>query len=213
LAGLVASLVLTACGGGTRQDASEPKGKFPVTVDTASFPVKQVLSQHSHLTLEIRNSGRKTIPDIAVTVCNVTCAYPAPASAGTSAQAFSQDINAKYLANRSRPVWVVDQAPGPCRYSCQNGGEGASATAYANTWALGPLPAGRTVRFDWKVTAVNPGKHVVAWEIAAGLNGRAKAVTSDGSLPHGTFAVNVSNKPAKNYVNNNGQIVSGSGQP
>ena len=50
--------------------------------------------------------------------------------------------------------------------------------------------------------------------MAAGLNGKAKAVLSGGSLPHGTFTVNVSNAPAQTYVNNNGQIVTtSSGNP
>ena len=51
------------------------------------------------------------------------------------------------------------------------------------------------------------GKHVVAWQVAAGLNGKAKAVLSNGSAPRGTFAVNVEPAPAQSYVNNNGQIV------
>ena len=53
---------------------------------------------------------------------------------------------------------------------------------------------------------------MVAWEVAAGLNGKAKAVLADGSLPHGTFTVNVSSAPAQTYVNNNGQIVTHVGQ-
>ena len=211
--GFVASLVLTACGSGARQDAQEPKGRFPVAVDAASFPTAQTLSEHTHLTIAVRNSGSKTIPDIAVTICNVSCAYPASTAQGTSVQAFSQDLNAQYLANPSRPVWIVDRPPGACRYSCQNGGQGAAVTAYANTWALGPLRPGQTARFDWKVTAVAPGRHVVAWEIAAGLNGRARAVVPGGGLPHGSFAVNISSKPAETYVNNSGQILNGSGQP
>jgi hypothetical protein len=214
MTGFVASLVITACGsGGARQNATEPRGKFPVAVDAASFPTAQTLSQHTQLTIAVRNSGSKTIPDIAVTICNVSCAYPALTEQGTSAQAFSQDVNAKYLANASRPVWVVDRPPGPCGYSCENGGQGTAVTAYSNTWALGPLHPGKTVRFDWKVTAVSPGRHVVAWEVAAGLNGQAHAVLSNGSLPHGAFAVTVSAKPARTYVNNSGQIVTGSGQP
>ena len=80
-------------------------------------------------------------------------------------------------------------------------------TAYSNTWALGRLAPGKTARFDWAVTAVQSGKHVVAWEVAAGLNGKAKAILSNGSRPHGTFAVNVNQAPAQSYVNNNGQIV------
>ncbi len=58
------------------------------------------------------------------------------------------------------------------------------------------------------MTAVVPGRHVVAWEVSAGLSGKAKAVLSDGSLPHGTFPVMVSPTAGQSYVNNNGQIVS-----
>jgi hypothetical protein len=212
IAGFGASLVLSACGSsGPRQDVSEKRGNYPVAVDTASFPAAQTLSQHVHLKITVRNAGHKTIPDIAVSICNNSCSYPASANGGTSAQAFSEDVNAKYLANPSRPVWIVDQPPGNCGltngYSCRTGGQGAAVTAYTNTWALGPMKPGVTRVFDWKVTAVSPGRHVVAWEVAAGLNGKARAVTSAGSAPRGNFAVTVSPKPAKSYVNNNGQVV------
>ena len=206
-------MLLAACGGGQRQDASEPSGNFPVAVTTATFPSSQRLSGHNHLVLAIRNTGSKPIPDIAVTICNVTCAYPAPAGEGTKAAAFAQDLQMQGLANPSRAVWVVDRPPGQCNYGCKanspggEGGPGGAVTAYSNTWALGRLAPGATAKFDWAVTAVAPGRHVVAWEVAAGLNGKAKAVLNDGSLPHGTFTVNVSNAPAQTYVNNNGQIV------
>jgi len=209
----VLALLLSACGGGARQDANEPSGNFLVVVTTASFPASQRLSGHSHFVLAIRNTGSKTIPNIAVTICNVTCAYPAPAGEGTTAGAFAQDLQMQGLANASRPVWVVDRPPGACNYGCKanspggEGGPGGAVTAYSNTWALGALSPGRTARFDWAVTAVAPGRHVVAWEVAAGLNGKAKAVLSNGSAPHGTFTVNISTAPAQTYVNNSGQIV------
>jgi len=212
IAGVGATLALAACGSGARQDAHEPHGRFKVAVSTATFPASQTLSEHTHLVIAVHNAGPKTIPDVAVTICNVTCAYPAPKGEGTSAKAFAQDLNQQYLANPSRPIWIVDRGPGPCGYSCQNGGQGAGVTAYSNTWALGSLRPGKTVRFDWAVTAVSPGKHVVAWEVAAGLNGRAKAVLANGSRPHGTFAVDIGQAPQQSYVNNNGQIISGSGQ-
>jgi hypothetical protein len=213
ICGALAALVLAACGSGARQDASEPAGNFPVAVATATFPASQRLSEHTHLVLAIRNTGSKTIPNVAVTICNVTCAYPAPAGEGTDAAAFAQDLQMTGLANPSRPVWVVDRPPGACNYGCKpnspggQGGPGGAVTAYSNTWALGRLAPGQTARFDWAVTAVAPGRHIVAWEVAAGLNGKAKAVTSAGSLPHGTFAVRISSAPAETYVNNNGQIV------
>jgi len=206
-AGVGVALALSACGGGQNQAASEPNGNFPVNVSAAKFPGSQRLSQHTHLVIAVRNTGNKAIPNVAVTICNVTCAYPAPKGEGSSSRAFGDDINQSYLANPSRPLWIVDRAPGVCGYSCQNGGQGAAVTAYANTWALGRLAPGKTARFDWAVTAVKPGKHVVAWQVAAGLNGKAKAVLSNGSAPKGTFAVNVGSAPAQSYVNNNGQIV------
>jgi hypothetical protein len=207
IASFVATLALSACGGGTRQDAHEPRGKFTVAVSTASFPSSQTLAQHTHLVIAVRNASHKTIPDVAVTICNVTCAYPAPKGEGTSAGAFAADISQPYVANPSRPTWVVDSAPGPCGYSCKAGGQGAAVTAYSNTWALGQLKPGQTAKFDWAVTAVSAGKHVVAWQVAAGLNGLAKAVLADGSKPGGTFAVNIASAPQQSYVDNNGQIV------
>ncbi|MGA9857302.1 MAG: hypothetical protein WBQ18_05520 [Solirubrobacteraceae bacterium] len=206
IAGLGA-LAVSACGSGSNQAVSEPKGNFPVAVASATFPTSQRLAQHSHLVITVHNSGNAAIPNVAVTICNVTCAYPAPKGEGSSAAAFGATINQPYLANPSRPLWIVDRAPGACAYSCQNGGAGGAVTAYANTWALGRLPAGHTARFDWSVTAVQAGHHVLAWEVAAGLNGKAKAVLAGGGKPHGTFAVTVATKPAETYVNNNGQIV------
>ena len=163
--------------------------------------------------LAVHNVSGKTLPDVAVTICNVTCAYPAPRGEGTSAAAFSENLQMAGLAHPSRPVWVVDNPPGPCNSGCSansssgGGGPGGAVTAYSNTWALGPLRPGQTAKFDWSVTAVAPGLHVVAWEVAAGLNGKAKAVLADGSLPNGRFTVTIHTAPAQTYVNNNGQIV------
>jgi hypothetical protein len=206
-AGVGLTLAVAACGGGQSQAVHEPRGKFTVDVSTASFPTSQQISGHSHLVIAVRNTGRKTIPDVAVTICNVTCTYPAPKGEGSSASAFGANIDQPYVANPSRPNWVVDQGPGRCGYSCHNGGQGAGVTAYSNTWALGKLRPGHTARFDWAVTAVAPGKHTVAWQVAAGLNGKARAVLSNGSQPHGKFAVDISTAPPQTYVNNNGRIV------
>jgi hypothetical protein len=207
---VLAALVLTACGGGARQDATEPSGNFPVAVSTATFPASQRLAERTHLVLDVRNAGSATIPNVAVTICNVTCAYNAPPGEGTSAAAFAQNLQMPGLANPSRPVWIIDRPPGPCIAGCKPGSSGApggAVTAYSNTWALGALAPGQTARFDWAVTAVAPGRHVVAWEVAAGLNGKARAVTGSGSLPQGTFRVTIHTAPAQTYVNDKGQVV------
>jgi hypothetical protein len=204
----VAALALASCGSGESQAAHEPKGNFPVSVSSATFPHFQRLAQHTHLVITVRNTGDRPIPNLAITICNVTCAYPAPAGEGTSVQAFAQALNQPYLANPSRPIWIVDKGPGPCLYSCANSGEGAYVTAYSNTWALGhQLPPGRSARFDWAVTAVAAGRHVVAWQVAAGLNGNAKAVLGNGAQPTGTFSVHVTSAPQQFYVNDRGKVV------
>ena len=209
-----AALILSACGGGSRQDASEPSGNFTVAVTQAQFPVSQRLAQHTRLVIAVHNTSGKTIPDIAISICNVTCAYQnnGTAGQGTSAEAFAEDLGTQYVANPSRPVWVVDRPPGPCGpgpsgYSCRSGGAGGAVTAYANTWALGALKPGATARFAWAVTAVKAGKHVVAWQVAAGLNGKAKAVLADGSIPRGTFTVAITRAPQRSYVTDSGKIV------
>lgn len=218
---------LVGCGG-ARQDAKEPTGSFPVQVTAASFPASQQLSEHTHLVITVRNAGTKAIPDLTVTICNVTCQYPAPPGEGTSVAPFAQCVGpagAQCLetaqqegeANISSPVWIVDRPPGKCQgpngYSCEQGGAGADATADSNSWQRGsPLPPGATATFDWAVTAVAPGKFVVAWELAAGQYGKAKAVIASGTspcgrTPCGTFPVTISHAPAQSYVNDAGQVV------
>ena len=173
-------------------------------VAQASFPTSQRLSQHTQMVISIRNAGRKPIPNIAVTILNP--------SEGTAAQAFGTLLpqsqpGQPILAGRSRPVWIVDQAPGPCQYSCQNSGPGGAVTAYDNTWAMGRLLPGHTARFAWSVTAVEPGTYEIKYEVAAGLDGKARAVTTSGSPVSGTIRVTISSAPREAYVNNNGQIV------
>jgi hypothetical protein len=199
VAAIAAGLTLSACGGGQRQDANEPSGIFPVQVTAGAWPSSQRLSQHTHLVIAVRNSGRKPIPDVAVTITDPRL--------GTSVQAFAQYLNMPGLASHSRPVWIVDQAPGPCKFSCAAGGPGGAVTAYSNTWALGTLKPGATARFDWSLTAVAPGTHKVQYEVAAGLNGKAKARLNGGGIPKGTFTVKISSAPAQAYVSQSGQVI------
>jgi hypothetical protein len=145
-------------------------------------------------------------------------------SLGTSTQAFGELLNMPDLASKSRPVWIVDKGPGspapPCprnsgepaavynnNYSTCSGGPGGATTAYANTWALGSLAPGKVATFDWTVTAVKAGTHVVNYEIAAGLNGKAVAQLANGNAPKGSFRVTIHGKPEQAYVNDKGQII------
>ena len=167
----IAALAVAGCGGGERQDAAEPSGTFRVAVVNASFPTKQRLAKSERFVIAVRNTGRKDVPNVAVTV-----------------NSFASRSQQAGLADPSRPVWVVDAAP--------PGGD----TAYTNTWALGRLAPGQTRRFVWRVTAVQAGTHTVKWAVAAGLNGKAKATLAGNRAPAGSVTVDVSAKPAQASV-------------
>jgi hypothetical protein len=200
-------MLLSACGSGARQDASEPSGHYSVEVPAATFPASQTLSQHTQMVIAVRNAGSKTIPDVAITITD--------AKYGTTAQAFGQRVDTPTtvtnsgLASASRAVWVVDQGPAArgCGYSCASGGAGGGVTAYSNTWALGRLAPGQTATFKWNVTAVTTGTHVINYVVAAGLNGKAIAQLANGQRPTGSFTVTIHNAPQQAYVNNQGQVV------
>jgi hypothetical protein len=214
------SVAVSACGSGPGQDANEPNGNFTVAIQSANWPLTQHLAQHTHLDITIRNTGGSTIPDLAVTITD-------PALT-TSVQAFGTSIDSpsySVLASHSRPVWVVDQGPGssssPCpagselgtaeaydnNYSKCQGGPGGAVTAYSNTWAVGSVPAGESRTFSWELTAVKSGHFNIQYQVAAGLNGKARAVLQSGGTPQGTFHVTIDGTPEQSYVNNAGQVV------
>jgi hypothetical protein len=173
------ALGVTACGGGERQDANEPSGTFRVKVVRASFPSKQRLAKPERMVISVRNTGRETVPNLAVSV-----------------DSFSAPSEQPDLADPQRAVWIVDRSP-------RGGG-----TADVGTWALGPLRPGEVKRFVWNVTAVQGGTHTVKWQLAAGLNGKARAVLAGNRAPEGSFTVDVSDRPARMHVDpNTGQVV------
>jgi hypothetical protein len=166
----------------------------------AQLPARQRLAQRSRLVIEVLNTGRRTIPDVAVTITNPRW--------GTAARAFSTLIPPQPgLASRSRPVWIVDRPPGACTFGCPLGGPGGAATAYSNTWALGPLLPGRAATFRWSLTAVESGRYLVAYRVAAGLDPAARAVLRGGSPASGVLAVAITRRPRATYVANNGQVL------
>jgi hypothetical protein len=127
----------------------------------------------------VRNDGRKTVPVISVTV-----------------RGFEYRNRQAGLADASRPNWVIDDGP--------RGGD----SAYVDTWTLGSLPAGATRTFEWRVTPVVAGRHNVRFQLAAGLDGKAKVLRRNGRPPGGVFAVFVSGRPANATVDPaTGQVV------
>lgn len=186
----LAAVALAAAGcGGQTQAAKAPRGTYTVAVTRASFPKRQRLAQESHLVVTVRNTGRKTVPDVAVTI--ETKGY------GTTAQAFSYYDPEPDLADHSRPIWVLDDGP--------TGGD----TVYSNTWSLGSLAPGESASFNWRVTAVKAGRYTIQYTVAADLVGNAKARLRDGRLPHGELPVRISARPGQSRVSPSGRLIRG----
>ncbi len=183
LAGLVA---LAGCGGGARQDASEPEGTYPVQVVSARFPAAQRLARRVELRVAVRNTGRQTVPDLALTMQNRR-SHESPFDEHVSSEGSGAN-----LADPSRPVWLLDEAP-------RNGD-----TAYVGTWALGRLAPGRTKAFVFKVTPVRAGSYSLTYRVAAGLNGKAEASVAGGGPVEGSFTVRVSRTPASAVTDTRG---------
>lgn len=174
-------LLVVGCGGGQRQDAHEPSGKFKVQVVSAKFPAKQSLAQRSSMVIAVKNVDSRTIPNVAVTVKSFDVRKKDPS-----------------LADPRRPRFIVNTGP--------HGGD----TADVGTSALGPLKPGATKKFKWDVTAVMPGRYRISYAVAAGLNGKARAVLAGGGTPTGVFSGKVSGKaPAAHVADDGHTIVSG----
>src|SRR6185436_10120003 len=67
-AAAVVVLGTAACGGGANQGADEPSGTYRVAIVRSSFPARQHVAAPTRLVIDVRNTGRKTVPDVAVTV-------------------------------------------------------------------------------------------------------------------------------------------------
>jgi hypothetical protein len=185
---LLAALPAAACGG-SRQDADEPSGEFALEVVSARFPTSQTLSEPTLFVMRVRNTGDKEIPNLAVTVTTDA------ATRGDSVSAFGQNLQDPTLADRNRPVWIVDRDP--------TGGQ----TAYTDTWAFGPIGAGQTKTVRWRVTAVRAGSFTVRYRVAPGLNGKARSAS--GSKVSGSFRVKIDDKPVPAHVDENGNVIRG----
>jgi hypothetical protein len=190
IAGLVP---IVGCGGGERQDAHEPNGNFPVEVVSATFPKKQALAKQTSLVITLRNSGDKTIPNVAVTVDGFNYRSTQPDLADPERPQFA-------VNGVQREIGGFPEAKNTTPLGCD--------TAYVNTWACGPLGVGKERKFTWTVTPVKSGSYKIDWRVAAGLNGKAKAVTAGGGpAPSGSFAGTVSAAIPKARVADDGKTV------
>jgi hypothetical protein len=194
---LALAALLAACGGSS-SDSNEPAGTYQVQVTKASFPGKQFVGQTSLMKINVRNTGKKTVPALTVTM-NIE------GKEGEGARIpFAVHTTETGLANGDRPVWVLS-----AKYPRLNGssvGAGAETSA-PKTYSFGAVKPGGSVEAIWKLSAVRPGKYTVAYEVDAGLDGEAKAKTSSGVAPGGSFVADITTSLPETEVNAAGEIV------
>ena len=161
----VCLLALAGCGGGERQDENEPSGNFPVEVVKASFPGKQKLAKSSDLVVTVRNAGQETIPNIARDRERLRRAQVEPGP-----------------GRRDRPVFAINGVQVKIARLPGVEGRRAARLRHRVRQHLGVRPAEAEPDEDvpLAVTAVHAGDYKVAWRVAAGLDGKAKAVAQGG---------------------------------
>ncbi len=201
-AGIVAAaatLSLAACGGDEPSaDSNQAAGKYPVKIVTAEFPSEQRLGETTLLRLGVRNTGKKTLPALTVTIS------VGGKEGRDSRLPFGYRDPSPGIAQPDRPVWVLS-----ARYPKVNGSaETAGAeTASPKTFEFGPLKPGKTTEAVWKLNAVKAGKYDVFYEVGAGLSGTGKAETAPGTQAGGSFATQISSVPPETEVKDNGEVV------
>jgi hypothetical protein len=205
---------LAACGSGERQDANEPSGKFPVTVTQASFPNRQRISERTDLVLAIKNAGKKPLPDLAVTIYTGEIKAQSTGS-GPAQGSFSIRLDQPNLANPSRPVWILENnypkllGAGVTLANVDAAPTAGAEAAQTDTFQFGRVKPGESKEIDWRVTPTMGGSYTVHYQVAAGLQGKAKAVTPDGGPVRGEFLVTIATKPPQTCVSPSGKIVQG----
>lgn len=165
------SVTVLAAGCGDDEPTGET-GKVNLELVRASFPEHQKLAKPVTMSIVVRNPGNETVEMVTATV--------APAKAGQSGSGFATNIARTDAGDRSRPIWIVDEAPA-------NG-----VTADPAVVRGGPLEPGKTLKFQWKVMPVRSGEHSVRWQVGADVHGDQQVIGDDGEPIEGTFDVTVS---------------------
>lgn len=189
--------LLAACGGSS-PDAGETGGSYKVAVTGAGFPTKQFIGETSLMRIDVKNTGERTVPTLAVTV-NVE------GKEGETARIpFAVHDPQPGLVGPDRPIWVLAATYPRLAGSAEPGG---AETLNAKTYSFGPLEPGKSVEAVWKLSAVRAGKYTVGYEVDAGLSGEARAKTAAGVRPGGTFVAHISTALPATEVNAAGEIV------
>lgn len=191
------TLSLTACGDESSSDSNQAGGTYPVKVVTAEFPAQQRLGETTLLRLGVRNTGRKTLPALTVTIS-------VGGEGRNSVLPFGYRDPQPGIAQPDRPVWVLS-----ARYPKANGSSDPAGAETSNlkTFDFGPLKPGTTTEAVWKLNAVKTGDFKLFYEIGAGLSGAAKAETVPGTAAGGSFLARITEVPPDTVVTDSGEVV------
>jgi hypothetical protein len=198
-------VLIAGCGGSEpRQDENEEEADYPVEVTIAEFAPKQRLAETTDLELAFRNSGDETIPDLAVTI------YTGDQSADG---AFNVRSAQEGLADPNRPVWILENdypkilEDGASAKDLDSAPTAGAETSSTNTYTFGELEAGDEIHTVFRVTPVVAGTFTVHYEVAAGLDGKARAVTDTGEPVEGEFVATITDQPKATKVDEQGNVV------
>jgi hypothetical protein len=194
----VAVAALLAACGESSSDANEQAGTYDVRVTEATFPTEQHLGQTSLLRLGVRNTGKKALPALTVTVSI------AGKEGQTSSLPFGIRDPQPGLAQPDRPVWVLAQTYPRLSGSSKPGG---ASTSNRKTFSFGPLKPGATTRAIWKLSAVKAGHFTLLYDVGADVSGTAKARTSGGVAAGGSFVTDISTALPETEVTDSGEVV------
>ena len=197
VAAVAVAALLGACGESS-SDANQAAGTYDVRVTEANFPTEQRLGQTSLLRIGVRNTGKKALPALTVTISI------AGKKGQTSSLPFGIHDPQTGLAQPDRPVWVLAQTYPRLAGSSEPGG---ASTSNRKTFSFGPLKPGATTAAVWKLSAVKAGKFTLLYNVDAGVSGTAKARTSGGVAPGGSFATEISAVPPDTEVTDSGEVV------
>ena len=142
----------------------------------------------------MRNADTKQIPNIAVTMKGLDYRKDDPDLADQRRPQFV--VNGKFK-NFGNIEDAQAQTPG-----------GVENPTYVDTWSLGPLEPGESKEFKWDVTAVVAGPYELSYRVAAGLDGKARAIDEDtGEMPEGVFTGTVSDEAPQTRIADDGKTI------
>lgn len=162
----------------------------------AEFPTSQRLGQTTLLRLGVRNTGKKTIPALTVSI----------SVGGEDGKGSSLPFGIRSpepgLSQPDRPVWVLSE-----KYPKLDGSEESAGAENASrkTFVFGPLKEEETSVAVWKLSATRPGTYRLLYAIGAG--GPAKVETANGAKAGGSFTVRIGETAPETVVTDSGEVV------